>query len=180
MAALYASGNKRYRALASRSFRHMPQNNSFVSRGGIWVLAQVPLMLMALLIPMRFGAGHFVPVEPVQMAGVVVTVLGASLIIWGFASLGDALTPFPRPLDGATMHRQGAYRLMRHPIYAGVLLGSLGWALWWISVYGGLCVLLLSVLFDRKAAYEETWLREKYKDYADYARKVKKFIPGVY
>ena len=180
MAALYASGNKRYRALASRSFRHMPQNNSFVSRGGIWVLAQVPLMLMVLLIPMRFGAGHFVPVEPVQMAGVVVTVLGASLIIWGFTSLGDALTPFPRPLDGATMHRQGAYRLMRHPIYAGVLLGSLGWVLWWISVYGGLCVLLLGILFDRKAAYEETWLREKYKDYADYARKVKKFIPGVY
>ena len=34
--------------------------------------------------------------------------------------------------------------------------------------------------FDRKAAYEERWLRQKYSEYADYARAVKKFIPGVY
>jgi protein-S-isoprenylcysteine O-methyltransferase Ste14 len=155
-------------------------SGGFITRGGWWVLAQLPFMLLVLVVPLRYGAGHVTPTEPVQMAGVALTVLGASLILWGFVSLGDALTPFPRPLEQATMHRQGAYRVVRHPIYAGVLLGSLGWALWWISGYGGLCVLLLGVFFDRKAAYEETWLREKYQDYADYQAKVKKFIPGLY
>lgn len=153
---------------------------SFTARGGIWVLAQVPLMLLALVIPMRFGAGHFMPVELVQVVGVAVTVLGAAMSVWGFISLGDALTPYPKPLAGATLHRQGAFKLMRHPIYAGVLLASFGWSLWWLSVAGGLYALVLAVFFDRKAAYEELWLRQQYKVYPDYQAKVKKFIPGVY
>jgi protein-S-isoprenylcysteine O-methyltransferase Ste14 len=156
------------------------RREDFVARGGLWVLAQLPLMLLALLVPLQFGSGHFVPAGLVSMAGVVVTALGAALIVWGFFSLGDALTPFPRPRDGAVLHRQGAFRLMRHPIYTGVILASLGWTGWWLSAIGLLPVLALAIFFDRKAAYEETWLREKYKDYGDYARRVKKFIPGVY
>ncbi|BAV33137.1 Isoprenylcysteine carboxyl methyltransferase [Sulfuricaulis limicola] len=158
----------------------MWRNNSFVSRGGIWVLAQVPLMLLAFIVPIRFGAGQIIPLHPLAWLGALVTVAGGALIIWGFVSLGDALTPFPRPLDGVTLHRQGAFRLMRHPIYTGVILASLGWTLWWLCGIGMLPVLALAIFFDRKAAYEENWLREKYRDYGDYARRVKKFIPGVY
>jgi protein-S-isoprenylcysteine O-methyltransferase Ste14 len=156
------------------------KREDFVTRGGLWVLAQLPLMLLVLVIPPQFGSGHFVPAGPAQMAGVVVTGLGAVLILWGFISLGDALTAFPRPLEEAVLHRQGAFRLMRHPIYTGVILASLGWTLWWLCWIGVLPVLALAVFFDRKAAYEETWLREKYRSYGDYARRVKKFIPGVY
>jgi protein-S-isoprenylcysteine O-methyltransferase Ste14 len=146
----------------------------------MWVLAQLPLMLLALVTPLRFGTGHFVPAEPVQMAGVAVLTLGVVLIVWGFISLGSALTPFPRPLEEAVLHRQGAFRLMRHPIYTGVILASLGWTWWWLCWIGMLPVLALAIFFDRKAAYEEIWLREKYGDYGDYARCVKKFIPGLY
>lgn len=156
------------------------RREDFVARGGLWVLAQLPLMLLALLVPLQFGPGNFFPAGPVQLAGVVVTGLGAALIVWGFFSLGEALTPFPRPLDGAVLHRQGAFRLMRHPIYTGVILASLGWTLWWLCWIGVLPVLALAVFFDRKAAYEEIWLRKKYRGYADYARRVKKFIPGVF
>ena len=180
MAALYASGNKRYRALLNRSFSRMPQKSSFVSRGGIWVLAQVPLMLMVLIIPMRFGAGQIIPLRPLAWLGTLITISGALLIIWGFVSLGDALTPFPRPIANATLHRNGAYLYMRHPIYSGVVLASLGWALWWLSVGGFFCALLLAFFFDRKSVHEEGWLRQQYSDYADYAREVKKFIPGLY
>lgn len=158
----------------------MPQNNSFVSRGGIWVLAQVPMMLLAFMIPVLHGRGHFTPAGLVPMGGVAVTLLGALLAVWGFAGLGKALTPFPKPLADATLHRQGAYRFMRHPMYTGVMLMSLGWALWWLCEIGVLYALGLALFFDRKAAYEEIWLRQKYSEYADYARAVKKFIPGVY
>lgn len=153
---------------------------TFTARGGLWVLAQLPLMLLAFTIPVWFGAGRFVPEHPLSFAGAAIVAAGAVLIAWGFVSLGDALTPFPRPLDEAALRRQGAYRLMRHPIYSGVILASFGWALWWSSVAGVFCALTLAVFFDRKATHEEIWLREKYRDYGDYARQVKKFIPGLY
>ncbi len=158
----------------------MPQNNSFVSRGGLWVLAQVPLMLLVFIVPVRFGAGQIVPLHPLAWSGLAITLSGGLLIVWGFVSLGDALTPFPRPVVGATLHRDGAYRYMRHPIYSGVMLASLGWALWWLSAWGILCALLLAFFFDRKARHEEAWLRQQYSGYAGYAREVKKFIPGLY
>ncbi|MDP2706693.1 MAG: isoprenylcysteine carboxylmethyltransferase family protein [Burkholderiales bacterium] len=180
MAALYASGNKRYRALANRSFKRMSQNDSFVSRGGIWVLAQVPLMLLAFVVPIRFGAGQIIPLHPLAWLGALATVSSGALILWGFVSLGDALTPFPKPLSDARLHRQGAYRWMRHPIYAGVMLASFGWALWWLSGIGVVYAMVFALFFDRKAAFEEIRLREKYENYPDYAQQVKKFIPGVY
>jgi len=83
-------------------------------------------------------------------------------------------------MQDAVLHRQGAYRWMRHPIYAGVMLASLGWALWWLSLAGVLYLIVPAVFFDRKAAHEENWLREKYKEYAGYEQQVKKFIPGLY
>ena len=143
-------------------------------------MAQVPLMLLAFIVPIRFGAGQIIPLHPLAWLGALVTAASGALIVWGFVSLGDALTPFPRPLEEAVLHRQGAFRLMRHPIYTGVILASLGWAGWWLSAIGLLPVLVLAIFFDRKAVYEETWLRKKYPGYADYARRVKKFIPGLY
>ncbi len=156
------------------------QKKSFTARGGLWVLAQVPLLLLAFVIPMKFGAGDIVPRDLLQIAGVTITVSGVLLALWGLVSLGDALTPFPAPLTDATLRGHGAYKLMRHPIYSGVMLASLGWALWWLSAAGAIYALVLVIFFDRKAAHEEVWLRQKYTNYPDYARAVKKFIPGLY
>ena len=172
MAVLYDGGNN--------GDRMLKQKNSFIARGGIWVLAQIPLMLAVLAVPLGFGSGHLVPAGMLSMAGMMLTVSGFFLAVWALRSLGDALTPFPQPLDGATLNRRGPYRWMRHPIYSGVMLAGFGWALWWLSVAGAICALVLSVFFDRKAAHEEIWLRQKYPDYSGYARRVKKFIPGVY
>lgn len=143
-------------------------------------MAQVPLLLLVSVIPVRFGAGQLMPDGLFPLGGVALTALGGLLVIWGFVSLGNALTPFPRPLEEASLHRQGAYRWMRHPIYTGVMLAAFGWALWWLSPAGVFFSLLLAVFFDRKAAQEEIWLRQKYANYAEYARRVKRFIPAVY
>ena len=168
-------------ALARRSRRLMPQKRSgFVARGGLWVLAQVLLMALAFVIAPVTGGGSLIPQYPWAIAGVVVVLLGVGVTGWGLTSLGEALTSYPQPLSDATLHRQGAYRWMRHPIYTGVMLVAFGWVLWWLSAAGALCALALAVFFDRKAAYEETWLRKRYKNYRDYARRVKKFIPGLY
>ncbi len=106
--------------------------------------------------------------------------LGAGIILAGAAALGSNLTPFPRPLDRAVLVRQGIFSLMRHPVYAGLLMMSVGWALVCQSMPALSIAFGLVPFFDAKARREERWLREKFPDYGDYQRRVKRFIPGVY
>src|SRR3972149_1580610 len=108
MAVLYGRGNNGYRVPVRGDSDMTQQKKSFTARGGIWVLAQVPVMLAAFTLPLWFGAGHFAPRHPLAIAGVAVTLFGVSLAVWGLTRLGDALTPFPKPLYDASLHRQGA------------------------------------------------------------------------
>jgi len=153
---------------------------NFVARGGLWVLAQIPVLLLAAVIPVWFGAGYFIPRHPLAYAGAALVVIGVLISVWALTGLGEALTPFPKPLYDASLRRTGAYRLMRHPIYAGLIFASFGWALWWLSAAGMVYGIAVAAFFDRKSAHEEIWLREKYPEYADYQRRVKKFVPGIY
>lgn len=153
---------------------------SFLKRGGLWVMAQAVMMCLALIIPIWDGSGALIPRSSLAFLGAGITALGAGLALWGTLSLGRALTPYPVPRDDAGVRRQGAYRYLRHPMYAGLVLGGLGWAIWWTSVLGLLFVPVFALFFDRKASYEEVWLRQKDKSYVDYERQVKKFIPRVY
>lgn len=107
-------------------------------------------------------------------------VAGAGLALWGSAHLGRNLTPFPRPVVGGRLVTNGAYGFARHPLYSGVILLALGFALFTTSplrlaLAGGLAVFL-----DAKSRREERWLLEVYPEYAAYRRRVKKFLPGIY
>ncbi|MGH8681891.1 MAG: methyltransferase family protein, partial [Burkholderiales bacterium] len=87
---------------------------------------------------------------------------------------------FPHPREGVQLVRRGVYGLVRHPVYAGLLVGALGWALAWLSVAGVIFSALLAAFFDRKARREERWLRSRFPEYAAYQRQVRRFIPGIY
>lgn len=152
----------------------------FWARGGAWVLAQIPVLLGAVLVPGYTGASFGEAAEVAAAVGLAITVAGGILALVGALQLGNALTPLPYPRDGAHLHRGGIYRFLRHPIYSGLIVGSLGWALAWQSLWGLGYVVLVFGFFDRKAAREEQWLRACYPGYGDYARRVRKFLPGVY
>jgi protein-S-isoprenylcysteine O-methyltransferase Ste14 len=72
--------------------------------------------------------------------------------------LGSALTPFPRPRADTTVVATGAYRFVRHPIYGGIILGSVGWALVTASLVALALALALLAFFDLKSRREEAWL----------------------
>jgi protein-S-isoprenylcysteine O-methyltransferase Ste14 len=152
----------------------------FAARGGWWVVAQLPVMLGAFAAPLVQGAATFEGANPLQLAGAALTALGAALAFAGLASLGRALTPFPRPRDDASLRQSGVYGWVRHPIYGGLVLASFGWALAWLSVAGAVAALVTLAFFDRKSAYEERLLRARFPEYAAYARRVKKLVPGIY
>jgi protein-S-isoprenylcysteine O-methyltransferase Ste14 len=74
----------------------------------------------------------------------------------------------------------GAYRFVRHPIYAGLILGTIGWSLFIGTLLGLGFAVILFIFFDLKSRQEEVWLTQKYPAYADYQRQVRKLIPWVY
>lgn len=148
------------------------------SRGAGWVIAQVILFVLIFIAPLieRSSPPTFLAVP----LGLFVAALGLLFALRGVMQLGSSLSIFPRPVPNGQLVRTGVYRFVRHPIYTGVILGAVGWAVvtWSVLAFIGAGILL--VFFDRKSAQEEIWLVEQYPDYVDYQRQTKKLIPGVY
>ena len=114
------------------------------------------------------------------VAGVVLILGGLGLIGAGLFYLGPNLTPLPYPKADGVLVERGAYGLVRHPIYSGLVLAAFGWACLRMGLLTGFYAALLLVFFDIKSRREERWLGEKFPAYAAYQRRVKKLIPGVY
>jgi protein-S-isoprenylcysteine O-methyltransferase Ste14 len=155
--------------------------DGFGARGGWWVVVQLPLMLLAYLIPGWTGKAITGSMTSTLMnAGLVLSVAGALLAISGIVALGRWLTPFPQPLPESPLRTAGAYALVRHPVYSGVLFMAFGWSLYSLSIAGLAFDVVLFVFFDRKVVREEIWLAGKFSGYAAYRGRVKKLIPWCY
>lgn len=149
----------------------------FVDRGGLWLLAQLPLMVSAYGVPcwldtLASGTQRWI--------GLALFAAGIALGGWSRVALGASFTAFPKPVEGGAQVAQGPYRWVRHPIYSGIILSSAGWALAWQSIAGAILTAALLVFFDMKARREEKWLEAAYADYADYRRRTRKLIPFLY
>ena len=149
----------------------------FVERGGLWVLAQMPLMVATIAVAPWLGS--LAPV-PVAVVGAAMWAGGIALVVWSRKTLARSFTPFPKPVDGGNQVSSGPYGVVRHPIYSAVVLCLAGWAVMWQSPAAGTLVAILAVLLDFKARREEAWLASAYPDYAEYRRRVRKFIPLIY
>jgi protein-S-isoprenylcysteine O-methyltransferase Ste14 len=155
--------------------------DGFGVRGGWWVVVQFPLLLLAYLIPGWTGQASMGSLTSLLMyVGWALLAAGALLTSSGVITLGRWLTPFPQPLPESQLRTTGAYALVRHPLYSGILFMALGWSLHALSVAGLAFDGLLFVFFDRKSAREEIWLAGKFPAYAAYRSRVKKLIPWVY
>jgi protein-S-isoprenylcysteine O-methyltransferase Ste14 len=149
-------------------------------RGGGWVAIQGALLVAAIAAGLA-GAAWSASARPwLAAAGAVVVLAGLALLIAGGAGLGPQLTPFPRPVDGGELRRDGVYGLVRHPMYGGALLAMLGWAL--LSSPWALVPLAAASLFlDAKRRREEAWLVKSLAGYEEYRRQVRRrFIPFVW
>lgn len=151
---------------------------SFIDRGGLWVVVQFALLLLVV------GLGLACPSASKHLilfvAGLSLLIISAMCGIAGVVALGRNLTPFPRPLTQSRFVGHGIYSRIRHPLYTSVLCGAVGWSLFRGSWSALVVSLVLAVFFDAKARREEQWLRERFAEYADYSRRVQRFIPWIY
>jgi len=102
------------------------------------------------------------------------------LSLRGVLDLRENLTPFPKPLPGANLVDTGAYGLVRHPIYGGLILGGAGWSLFMASPLALFLALMLAVFFDLKSRREELWLAEQFAEYEAYRSRTRRMLPWVY
>ncbi len=152
-------------------------SNTIATRGGNWVVVQSILMLAVILLGVLFH-GDWTRI-PVIAGGAALFVVGGYFGIAGVLVLGKNRTPYPQPREGSVLIQHGIYALVRHPLYTSVVLASLGWALIWQSVASSIAALALVPFFHAKARREERWLRETFPGYADYARRVPRFLPRL-
>jgi protein-S-isoprenylcysteine O-methyltransferase Ste14 len=153
------------------------------TRGEWYLIVQLVLMATLFLGPRTLpGLPEWpAPLSRVLMfAGFVLVVAGACLLLSGLLWLGPSLTPLPYPRAKVKLIQTGPYRIVRHPMYGGGLVLAYGWAL---AVQGWLTLAYATVLLiflDYKSNREERWLVDRFPDYPDYRRRVRKLIPFVH
>lgn len=150
-------------------------------RGEWYVAVQIVLFVLILRGP-RNVPGLSWPISGAvsSIAGIVLMALGMALSIAAALNLGTNLTPLPHPKDDASLVVSGPYRLLRHPMYGGVILLALGWAFYvegWLTLA---CTALTILFFDIKTRREERWLLQRFPEYAAYRTHVRKLIPFIY
>ena len=149
-------------------------------RGEGWVALQMVLVAVILTAGVR-GARWPSAARGVRTAAAAVSALGGMYLFAGAAKgLGRQITPFPKPVDEGRVKRSGAYGLVRHPMYGGVLLLTLAWSL--ASSPLALAPWTAAAVFlDAKRRREEAWLVEAHPDYQEYRESVRhSFVPFVW
>jgi len=139
------------------------------------VTAQFVLLLALVLVPR--GGGWVVPPWLRVVAGVL-GVVGVVIMLLGGTALGRGLTAAPLPNAHAQLRTGGLYRFVRHPIYSGLLLMAGAIAVVSGSVARLLVFAALVGLINVKARWEERQLMRRFPDYAAYAARTPRFVPG--
>jgi len=104
---------------------------------------------------------------------------GLGIVLVSIFKLGSSLTASPIPKKDSKLKTDGLYKWIRHPIYTGLILTTLGIALEVTSIGKLFFVAGLIVLFNYKAKWEETFLLERYPEYRTYMTKTGRFVPRL-
>eukprot|EP00871_Galdieria_phlegrea_P004107 jgi/Galph1/4698/GphlegSOOS_G3398.1 len=94
----------------------------------------------------------------------------------------EQLSPWPAPVPSGVLKTQGLYQLVRHPMYSGVILASLGFAGSTGSSERLILSLGLTYILIKKVEAEEAFLEKTFgEEFKDYCQKVRyKIIPKLY
>jgi protein-S-isoprenylcysteine O-methyltransferase Ste14 len=143
---------------------------------------RVVIVGVAILL-VRLGAfrNHQVNTDPWLAAiGLALFGLGLGFAIWARVHMGRNWGgPMTKKIEPELV-TSGPYRLVRHPIYSGIIVAGIGTAAalsWlWLTVFG-----LAGIYFVYSATVEERYLTEQFPDsYPPYQRSTKMLVPFVF
>jgi len=143
-------------------------------------LAPLATFLFMLPIPIAVGYARIgVLSSYLFYPGLVVWIAGLAITSWGILVLGPFVLGFARVVSGHRVIQEGPYRLIRHPIYAGEILGGIGLGLALQSWVALLMILVASALhYSNLIRVEERFLAAEFGDeYVQYMKRTKRIIP---
>lgn len=122
------------------------------------------------------GGGVFI-----EVLGASITIVGLLFAVWGRLHLGKYWSGIITLKEGHKLIRTGPYRMVRHPLYMGFLLGALGSAITAHSIDAFVGFGIMLVAYLAKIRREEALLTQQFGDeYATFKREVKTLIPYVF
>jgi len=146
----------------------------------------IPLTVAAWLIaapklPGDALSGRLLPATlTVYLIGTAITAAGLGFSVWARVHLGRNWSGTVTLKEGHELIRSGPYRLVRHPIYTGLLLAFAGSALARGEWRGVLAFAITLAALWRKLRLEERWMEETFGEaYARYRAEVAALIPFV-
>jgi protein-S-isoprenylcysteine O-methyltransferase Ste14 len=149
------------------------------------VMGVYSAVLVVLLIVTALDGGRFlwsaIPLG-VQMIGWALLVV-AGIIVWHVMMTNAYLSSWARIQEdrGQVVVQGGLYRLIRHPMYLGIILSFLGIPLLLNSWYAMVPSFVIVGLFVYRTFREDQMLVENLAGYAEYIEKVRyRLLPGIW
>jgi protein-S-isoprenylcysteine O-methyltransferase Ste14 len=118
---------------------------------------------------------------PIALAGLLVVLIGVAFSIWARFMLGSNWSNRVTVKENHTLVRTGRYRIVRHPIYSGILAGCSdrrSSEAGYVVLFG---VLICGLSFWLKTRVEERFMVQRFgEEYLQYRRKVKALAPFIF
>jgi len=166
--------------LASRGAKPAERRESPGSR----LLHILPLLLAAGLLWAERAPGSFLnerlfPWAPWEFwTSVVVASAGLLFTVWARVHLGGNWSGIVTIKHDHELIASGPYAIVRHPIYTGLLVAFIGWAMACGEWRGVLAVLIAWLALWRKLRLEERWMVERFgQQYEAYCQCVPALVP---
>lgn len=122
-----------------------------------------------------------IPALQSDLWALIVSFIGLTLGFWAVVTMKlDNLSVTPDVKQDARMVVAGPYKVIRHPMYSAVLLTFLPFVLDRPSLFLSIVFLLLLTTLIIKLNYEESLLKNYFKEYEEYAKHSWRLIPFIY
>lgn len=113
----------------------------------------------------------------IKMLSTLLILGGMGFALWGLLWLGRSISIMS---EARQLVVGGPYAIVRHPLYAGEQTALIGVALQYLSPIA-VGLLLLQFVFQLcRMRFEEEILTEAFPEYAEYAKRTWRLIPGIY
>ena len=122
----------------------------------------------------------FTPSLLLAWIGAALTALGIAVAIWARLYLGRNWSASPAMKEGHELVTTGPYAFVRHPIYSGIILATLGTGLTG-SIFGIVLFVIVTTMFLIRVGTEERYMLELFPGaYPAYRARTKRLVPLIW